>query len=101
MFEDASYGQRFVGTITAAANEMKATWLANLSNFRIIDQGGWYQDLAGASDWHAFIGQHYNHSPTTLFSYLEARTGYVNFSSKSSVARTNSPYDIWIRYLKL
>jgi len=93
------WGQKFIGTITAAANTAANVVLATTpAFFRFVDGGGsWeYNDaLVGA-----ILKAGQGHSSATYLSGFNATiNGTLVFSSLSAGTRTNRPYDVWIDYI--
>lgn len=94
-FGGGLYGQRFTGTITRNVDTDLYLTLLNGSVSHIIESGGW---------WNKGTGDDF---PTTSMFYSEYcqsciyREGQkIMFYSKSHDSRTNSAYDIWVKYTK-
>lgn len=99
-FGDGVYGQRFVGTISAAANAANTTTLlpAGHPPIKLMSCGG---------EWEYSKGQTMNvgmcWTTARYASGLDNMTGTGNaldFGSVCLTARSNAKYDIWILYTK-
>lgn len=92
---DGSYGWRTTGTITAAAQVQPGVNIGiDMNTRRTINFGGWW-----------YIGNGYTQigSSNTGLSTAEIYWATIWMSelrSRSNVARTNAPYDVWVRYTK-
>jgi len=109
-FGDGSYGQRFTGYLSGAANAVRqqillATPTPSAPNNRlyfIVDWGGSWK--GGDDRWHS-AGMAYTPSP--WFSYLQCdfngsnrRILFTNMSTNAVGNNNNSLFNIWIRYTK-
>ena len=91
-FADGSFGQRFVGTITAAVGVQVDTSLG-LSNFYPISQGGWVY----LTSRHPLLSV--ANGPTmSNFASLVGMT--LLLRTIAAAARDSAPYDVWLRYTK-
>ena len=100
IFEDGSFGQRFTGTITAAANAQAITVVnANIGDVNISNVGGWWQPGTVFPIWRDTIGHTYENYASFVTLKDSGNLG-LHIMTKSAVARTNAPYDIWVRYIK-
>jgi hypothetical protein len=101
-FGDGSYGRRTTGAITAAANIRNDTVLFSGVN-KYIDSGGWFS-WSGTGETNSTINLNstFGNNMATLhiISGLHFSGNVLNFVTISYAARTNSPYDIWVRYTK-
>ena len=93
-FCDGTFGQRFTGTITIAANT-DHTVNFDLGATRIVTSGGYFFNTR----WRWEIG-HYQTPNVFSRVLMDAQNGFASFMSRHDAARTNAPYDIWIRYTK-
>jgi len=91
-FGDGTYGRRYTGTTTGnAATRVDNALTPNPAINRIIQSGGeWSYD---------------NYNYMTLYTAIPGYSsglyrGNLIFSTLSSSARSNAPFDIWIRYTK-
>ena len=103
-FGDGSFGRRFTGTITRVANQGHDIQLiaSGVLNWRIMDSGGWFDTGNGGTN--AFNSTIHSGGLTTIVrasGITIGTSGNLVFLSFSATARTNSPYDIWIRYTKV
>lgn len=106
-FEDGSYGQRFIGTISGGANaiDIVLTETINVHNCSIIQEGGFVYIGGGGKN---MVPVHFNNGidPTPCITNLYLSDAMVSppaglhFYSVDDNSRMNAPYDIWIRYLK-
>jgi hypothetical protein len=108
-FEDGSYGQRWVGEITAEPLTVAYTTLAIIKPFTMISYGGYFEYGAeGREGNRATIGTVGSglvpdSSGTTrlLLSYtIWINSGELRLETSSFLRRTNRPYNIWVRYTK-
>jgi len=93
-FENGSYGQRYVGTISSGANTHTLILdnSINSDTASFIEFGGWLTDNTGLK---MNIGMAW----PSWFSLLALNTsGLVVISLVG--ARVNAPYDIWVKYVK-
>jgi hypothetical protein len=100
VFGDGSYGQRFTGTVTAAANALNYVLIIT-STLAVISQGGWVApDNNGrkaslpSSNVVSISGD------VRMECSIYAGTANAYLASKSNQARTDAPYDVWVRYTK-
>lgn len=101
-FDNGLYGRRFEGTITQNAGIEKVIVLANIgSTARLLAYGGEWND-----GWNYAMVEGVNLSHT-IYSRLVLvqdvsglNKGDLRFTTLSSGGRTDSPYDIWVKYTK-
>ena len=105
-FGDGSFGQRFVGTITAAANSVVNVTLLDPTVPRIspISCGGWVQ-MNGSTGWvfkSIILGGDSTFQSNSWASLVagQENSSSLGLYSKNNQSRTNVPYDIWVRYTK-
>ena len=99
------YIRRFTGTITCAANTQHEIHVATglytgTTVWRIVDCGGsWYYD-SGASRGNTALFSCAKDGSVSSGIYIGAggELGFHSFSS--TMARTNEPYSIWVKYVK-
>ena len=101
-FGDGVYGQRFTGTITADAGTNKFLTLSSVrTHDSIINFGGWFDP--GDSERHGINytlnGSSWNATANVVI-YKGSGSNNLALWSCSSIARANSPYDVWILYTK-
>jgi len=93
-FGDGSYGRRFTGTVTGAANtRLNSALISNSVFSRIIISGG---------EW-CYDNNNYMPLYTTFQTYasgLYRTSSYITLVTITDTVRTNAPYDIWVRYKK-
>jgi len=101
-FSDGSFGRRFTGTITAAANtRVQNTLQALSSTTTIIGQGGqWKSGNTGFAFPTAIFDGPVASTPPNTFAGLYNANGFLLLQTICVAARTASSYDIWIRYTK-
>ena len=85
------YEQTFIGTITQAASSNNTLQLVN-NSYHIINAGGWFN--SGTGNRHYISVVNGSLSGVYGFFYNGAMTTF------SSLARTNSPYEVTLRYTK-
>jgi hypothetical protein len=98
-FGDGVYGQRFTGTIAAAANTKSTLDISTTLNGSIaypIDMGGWWQFTNTANNKVPF--PHYDTDAYYAAAFF--RDVSLRFITLSGGQRTNAPYDIWFLYSK-
>ena len=100
-FGNGLYGQRFTGTITAAADTRAIVTLdASIINAKLVSQGGYWTD---ADDGNYPIGSY--DAGTNSFYKMACITGGgsndgIFLNQYSNAARSNSSYDVWVTYTK-
>lgn len=95
-FGNGLYGQRFTGTITAAANAGNTVHLY-ATHVKVYQFGGWVQYANNGGTMQLA----YNENSGYAFSLYSAPSGGLSLFNLSSSARTNAPYDIWCTYHKV
>ena len=97
-FGDGSFGRRYVGTTSAAANANSSLdvepSLTHASGVRLVSYGGWWGINNDANLVMAF-GTAYG---SLIFSTCYIGTYGLRIQLCSNVIRTNQPYDIWVIY---
>lgn len=99
-FGDGVYGQRFVGTISAAAKATNAATLlpAGHPPIKLMSCGGEWEYSKGRT---MNVGMRW--TSAQYASGLDNMTGVgdaLNFGSVCPLARSNAKYDVWILYTK-
>lgn len=95
-FGGGLYGQRFTTTVTANANEQVSVTLMN-QNVKILSYGGTFNVGAPNSD---FPVPYISDSGEWASSVWSNSTPICRFVSKTGLARTNAPVDVWMLYKK-
>ena len=98
-FEDGSCGRRFTGEITAAAaaEHVKVVSSDTLSIAIIDTGGGWSYDNSNGN--FPLNGTMVSGTGLSSMLYYNSAYGFALVTRHGS-ARTNEPYDVWVRYLK-
>ena len=99
---DGSFGRRYVGTITGAANTRVTTTLLSLtsgiSNWNIFDSGGWWTSPSQTGTGRIQLGNSDSNGKSSAIYNTPANS--IVLITQSDQARTDTPYDIWFRYTK-
>jgi hypothetical protein len=99
---DGTFGRRRTGTITSAANIVAAIIYAEgIPSARVLSSGGFIDRGDGVIGSTGVIPGANGDLITGFFVITEGpQAGRLQFNSKSYLARTSSPYDMWVRYTK-
>jgi hypothetical protein len=97
-FGDGLYGQRFTGSISAAANTTANVNVKTISGFSALISGGGRMNTG--VNWISVPYSNGEANPISVGAYYND-AGLLSLYTKSMHVRTNSPYDIWITYTKI
>ena len=102
-FGDGTFGRRYTGTISAAINTLHNQVLFNTPRINIVNVGGQLQYWTAESNFPIGASLGTTTGTLTHFSaiFWSAGDNTVTLRSQSASARTNAPYDVWIRYTKV
>jgi len=102
-FQDGTFGRRFTGTITAASSANHNLLLPITVGFKIIKAGGWLL-IDNTQNFIMSVNGGYcsvaNTGSPDYYSLISTHDNNMRIASRSAVARTNAPYDIWVIYTK-
>ncbi|MDR2889670.1 MAG: collagen-like protein [Lachnospiraceae bacterium] len=101
-FGNGLYGRRFTGTITQAVKTQNTITLANLgASGRTSAYGGWWHTGSVCFNLSDFNGvtQH-SRMMVILANANGFNIGDLLLCTTSEMARTNCPYDVWVKYTK-
>lgn len=97
-FGNGLYGKRATGTITAAAATAVSTSLSTFGTAKLVSFGGQLEYSNTGDSIQLGYQQGDNNYIAAL--YREAVNGEVFLYNKTSMVRTNAPYDVWFTYCK-
>lgn len=89
---DGLYGYKAVGEITASANAEKDTIIPITGDITLVNWNSWFKHSNGSNYWLSGTVGSYS---CTLF-----KADKVYYRTKTSSARTNLPYSVWLTYTK-
>ena len=89
---DGLYGYKAVGEITASANAEKDTIIPITGDITLVNWNSWFKHSNGSNYWLSGTARSYS---CTLF-----KADKVYYRTKTSSARTNLPYSVWLTYTK-
>jgi hypothetical protein len=94
-FGGGLYGYRVTGSKTVAADTYDQVNITVSGSPIISSYGGYYKTDAGYP-----LAFPYVDAPSNVVSIIFTDTNHIYIGIRSNRARTNQPYDIWVKYTK-